>query len=717
MARKSRGQPKTSKAGSRSKVGAPPSEPVESAQGMPIAAARPSMALLGGENDWAFRVAANAAAQVVGAATSQAALSTIVSAATSLISPLFQSDKLSTRVSASVPILSKELKRLSLKVSSALDPRLQLAILNRLCGKENLAVASTDGDEVAVVARVSSVEAWTNLEDVIEGATLGRLQDANDGSWIVTARIPINRVEYVRGQPPVLSLKASQPIRPALAATLPAMKVTAMDFAAKQVDPEGGKGVVIGIVDFGCDFAHKNFLRDDKTRLLAIWNQGAITQAGSPFGYGQLFDAASINGALATANPYDTLGYGPRPDSLSQQGTHGTHVMDIAAGNGGGSGQPGVAPAADLIFVEASSSDIAWQGPAVVQKSFGDSVQLLEAVRFIFNMAGDRPCVVNLSLGTNGGPHDGLSLVEQGLDALVQEKPNRAVVIAAGNSQQHGTHTEGLAPAAGPHDIAIRQFGSGGAEVELWYPGTSRLRATMIAPDGTPFGPVRPGENLPIGTGNNVVLFVSSRLDDPNNHDNMIGVWIAEGLSDGEWIMRLESDDGAAVEYHAWIERNDLAQASFAQPVFTHTLGSISTGKSTIVVGSYDGHKANFPMSSFSSSGPTRDGREKPELSAPGHAVFAARSRTGSGIVRKSGTSMAAPATTGLIALVFAEAQRNNQELTIDQLRERLKDSVQSHPAAAAGAWDPRSGYGRASGDALGQPPAGQLPTAQPPSV
>ena len=48
--------------------------------------------------------------------------------------------------------------------------------------------------------------------------------------------------------------------------------------------------------------------------------------------------------------------------------------MDIAAGNGRGSNSPGVAPQADLIFVEVAASDIPWSGPAVVGKAFGDSV-------------------------------------------------------------------------------------------------------------------------------------------------------------------------------------------------------------------------------------------------------------------------------------------------------------------------------------------------------
>ena len=225
------------------------------------------------------------------------------------------------------------------------------------------------------------------------------------------------------------------------------------------------------------------------------------------------------------------------------------------------------------------------RGPAgaTLNQAFGNSVQMLEAVRFIFDQAGNRPCVCNLSLGTNGGPHDGTSLVEQGLDALVREKDNRAVVIAASNSQTDNIHTSGKVPKDAPLDIVFRQQSGGGGEFELWYSGQRSLQVSLIAQDGTTFGPVQPGDNLPIGANGQIAIFISSRVNDPNNHDNVIGIWVAEGLSGDDFTVRLTSLDGKDADFHAWIERNDRTQASFLNPVPTHTLGSISTGRETIV--------------------------------------------------------------------------------------------------------------------------------------
>lgn len=608
--------------------------------------------------------------------------------------------ELNTRLSVVSGGLISDLKPVSNRVNKDMDPRLQLAVINKRAGKQSVAISSATGEEVPVIARVASMAKWEEMPDVHTGADLGKAQD---GTTIVTGRVAVDRLEAVRADPAVFSLKASQPVHTALAKTAETMGVRAADLVRAGITPGGGRGVVVGIVDTGGDFAHQNFLKPDgSTRLLALWDQSGVARANSPFGYGRLYSTAEIDAALQAPNPYAALGYGPRPDTPNEQGQHGTHVMDIAAGNGAGTGLPGVAPDADIVFVEISATDIAWTGPDVVKQSFGDSAQMLEAVKYIFELAGDRPCVVNLSLGTNGGPHDGTSLLEQGMDALVNAKPNRAIVIAASNSQTDDIHTSGIVGMGQSVDLGWTLIEEAGGEFELWYEGNRRLEITLIGPDGTQVATVQPGNSQPLALGSQVAIFISSRLGDPNNNCNVIGIWVAGGVAGGTWTVRLRSLSNAPVDYHAWLERLDGSQSSFVTPVPTHTLGSISTGYETIVVGSYDAHKAAFPLSSFSSSGPTRDGRQKPEISAPGGNVIAARSRTRNGLTRKSGTSMAAPAVTGLVALMMAEATRNGIALSSAQLRAKLLAGADpAAPVAGAGAWDPRSGAGRASSRAI----------------
>ena len=580
-----------------------------------------------------------------------------------------------------------------------MDPSLMRSIAYQRSGRQKPATASTNGDEIAVLARVSDLTAWQSTSEVFAGTAVPNTRSGGaTGEWIVSGRIPIRQIELVRKLPFVKSLKAARRLHPGLAAGT--KEILAGAQLPTSMQSSAGKGAVVGIVDFGCDFAHRNFQdAGQHTRLRFLWDQTSASTTDS-VQFGRLISAAEINAALATAKPYQTLGYAP---SEPGDPAHGTHVMDIAAGNGRGTGVPGVAPQAELMFVQLSSSDVPWEGSDVVGKNFGDSVQLLEALAFIFEKAGTKPCAINVSLGTNGGPHDGSTLVEQGIDSLVRQKPHRAVVIAASNSFADGIHAQGSVPAngkldlswiVGPQDVTDNEF-------ELWYGHAGRLEVELIDPSGVSVARVPVNKSGSVHRGNRIVVFVANRLDDPNNHDNNIGIFLSPDAQAGTWKVRLHNTTASAVPFHAWIERDDQGQSRFGGALDnTHTLGSISCGHETIVVGSYDAHVAGAPISFFSSAGPTRDGRQKPEVSAPGHNVRAAASTTVTGTTRMSGTSMASPMVTGTVALLLAEAAARRQNLTIADIRQAVVSTARHSPPTAAG-WDARYGFGRISAQAV----------------
>jgi subtilisin family serine protease len=571
-------------------------------------------------------------------------------------------------------------------IYSDIDPYFQRLLEKRESGLTAPATASTVEDEVAVIARVSSLEDWESMSEVLIGSTIGEVGEG----ILVTGRIPVSRIEAVRQAPCVLSLKPAQSLRPMLSATIEETDSRA-DLLPADATGNQGEGVIVAIVDYDCDFMHENFRNaDGTTRLLGIWDQRAISGNGVP--YGHFYNRDEINRALRQRDPYDALGYSPSDSS------HGTHVMDIAAGNGNGSGVSGVAPNTDLLFIHPDTSDVPWTGVRVIGRDFSDSVHLLEAVKFAFDTAETRPCVVNLSLGTNGGPHDGTGLVEQGFDSLVSAAPNRAVVIAASNSFDDRIHAAGTVPQGSfidiPWEIADRDQTSN--EVEIWYRAGDEFALELFQPNGDSLGTVDLGSSGRVRDDRgNTVLFIAHRSNDPGNGDNNIGIYVEANVPGGVWTLRLHGVRVTDGGFHAWVERDDRGQSNFAinPPDNSHTLGSISTGHKSIVVGSYDAHKASLPLSWFSSAGPTRDGREKPELSAPGHQVSAARSTSGSGTARKSGTSMAAPAVSGVIAVIYSEALARGQDLSVDELRDLLQQTTGSSPPS--GGWDPRYGSGR----------------------
>lgn len=571
-------------------------------------------------------------------------------------------------------------------VLADMDPGLQRLVERRRRGIVPGTTSSTDRGEVAVVAKVGDFETWRGLSEVRSPT---RIAPASGGE-IVTGRVPLHRIEKLRQMEWVYSLKPARPLRPSLAATTADLAATPSSLP-KLASGAAGRGTVIGIVDYGCDFVHRNFRKaDGSTRLVALWDQAGTATPDSPSGYGAVHEALAIDAALRAKDPYEALGYRPGASS------HGTHVMDIAAGNGGGTKVAGVAPHADIVFVGISPEDVPWEGANLVEKSFGDSVRLLEALRFIFDRAGDRPCVVNVSLGTNGGPHDGSTLVEQGIDDLLEEKPDRAVVIAAGNAYDDGIHTAGQVTEGVTIELkwVIPPNDPSDNELEIWYGKGDVFSLTLVDPEGIDRGTVGLGESARLKDDKgDTAVFIAHRRGDPNNGDNVIGVFLERRFGAGTWTIRITGVSVSDGRYHAWIERDDRAPSAFAPPhVHACTLGSISTGRWSIVVGSYDAHKPTRPVSWFSAAGPTRDGRQKPEVCAPGHDVWAADAETMTRSRRDSGTSMAAPAVAGVVAVLLGEARSLGISLTAADVQKSVCDCAR--PISRSG-WDDREGWGR----------------------
>jgi subtilisin family serine protease len=180
--------------------------------------------------------------------------------------------------------------------------------------------------------------------------------------------------------------------------------------------PEGytGKDVIIGVVDAGLDHNHPDFIDENGVkRLIRYWDHAVAnpTNPPHPYNYGQLWSRQEIlNGSIT---------------STETTVSHGTTVTGIAAGNGLGNGRnKGFAPDCDIIAVKSDFSLPNW------------TLTIADACDFIFKVADTlgKSAVVNLSLGTYLGSHDAKDPAGQAIDAMLDAKPGRIVVCAAGNS-------------------------------------------------------------------------------------------------------------------------------------------------------------------------------------------------------------------------------------------------------------------------------------------
>jgi subtilisin family serine protease len=189
---------------------------------------------------------------------------------------------------------------------------------------------------------------------------------------------------------------------------------------ARSIDGIDGSSAIIGFIDTGIDFANQDFRFDalpNNTRLFSIWDQTLAKETDeftpTDFAYGVEYTELQINNHLNGTLP----AYIRHVDT----GGHGTSVAGVAAGDGSndgaGVGFKGVAPGARLIMVKSTLSS----------KAVIDGIAYLKARAASYNM----PLVINISLGTQDGPHDGSSLLDKAVDAVTG--PGLAIVVAAGN--------------------------------------------------------------------------------------------------------------------------------------------------------------------------------------------------------------------------------------------------------------------------------------------
>lgn len=517
------------------------------------------------------------------------------------------------------------------------------------------------------------VEAITRLHDGVDRTPAPAREVANFGD-VRTIRLQRRDIHRLWSDSRVASLKAARAVE--LERPWPVSPNRRNPTFTKRRHPrnlrETGRGVVVGILDWGFDFAHPAFRNaDGSSRILALWDQRSFDSkrpaAGvvpAPYGYGRVFFRPDIDAALRTSAPYDQLGYHPG-EADRGGGAHGTHVADIAAGTPRPDSPGGVAPGADLIFIHLAA------GPILDLADLGSSVRILEAIDFLRRVSQGRPLAINASIGRHGGSHVGRNLVERAFDNFVEGRNNTEIVQSAGNYYLAASHASGTLKPGSIRELGWRVARSDMTdnELEIWYSNRDRLILALFPPGGVQPIIARLNETrILYDRAGQEIGRIYHRAFDPNSPDHHIDVFLYRKAPAGQWRVQIHGDRVRDGRFHAWIERDPAGrrgQSRFAlRDIDRHcTIGSICTGFNTIAVGPAEILGPFVGPARFGSAGPTRDGRTKPDVVAPGIRERAARSvpesetTPASMNTSMSGASQASPYVAGTVALCLEAGQ------------------------------------------------------------
>jgi subtilisin family serine protease len=614
-----------------------------------------------------------------------------------------------------------------------LDPRLQHLLLKKNRGviseyAINPKFTGTKYDKKTELTHIS-VLIELNAKNIPNNFLDLTWSEISDGIYSVD--IPLWRMHDLKNSPEVAYVELSHRWRTMLDTSLPATHTSQVQSPTNNLPGLVGEGVIVGIIDRDLDFTLNDFRHanpDETTRVRYLWDQSLTPEAGetspSSHNFGVEYTDVHINRALKASDPFAVVRHKPGPNS------HGTHVASIAAGNGrsGDASSPagqfiGAAPGSTIIFVHTPAQPYSIDP----EDTLSNSEFVMGAVAYIFEKADelDMPCVINLSLGANGAGHDGESLVERAIDRLLQKNgkngKGRFMVVAAGNEQVLRGHASGTL-ATGEKQILHWKVGGGWPtenpagnlpevydptenEIEIWYSSIDRFRVRLRDPSGNETPWFAPGEENLSHLGSGTPVFISSERFHALSGDAHIYMCIG-GSAPGVWEVEIEALASAYGHFDAWIEWDENREGNtFANQSFflgadfdpVRTLVTPATARRALAIANYD-HRARA-IAKSSSRGRTRDGRDKPELAAPGQKITAAHSLGGRpnpnapGSVypmraQKSGTSMAAPHVAGIVALLLQE----EPQLSAVAIKHILIASADRLPSLPI--FDIASGYG-----------------------
>lgn len=511
--------------------------------------------------------------------------------------------------------------------------------------------------------------------------------------------MPLDQISTLAESPRVRTLSFGDTYEPAMDKARSQSNVTTVHsgigiaYDGKGRYPFRGEGVIVGMFDNGFDPGHVNFYDDDleNSRL-------------------RYYLRYSGSNASATEYRGDACATAPTDDAGKN---HGTHVAGIMGGSYNGPGNYkssinkfgtdlgtvplyGTAPAAELAIAAGPLYD----------------ANILAGVRRLIDYANSqgKPIAINLSLGSNYGPHDGTETTVRALDQLAAQA---IICIASGNEGDINLHVGKTFTATDKQlkSLIYENKASGSACVWANNGETFTIGLAVInSTNGEILARVNceNGRSVTIGSASNTssdnatfrdnfsgTMTISTGVDSYNHR--YYATIKANGVTRkaGKGVLLAIVIDGPAgqrVDFYGneTFTFTPTMLTGFSAPDANGSISSMACGKNTIVVGAYNAHAQWFPIDGrsgysygngygtdaiapYSSYGELVDGRCLPDFCAPGTCVFSSdnnsyvaghMSEEADYLVAKAefggkthywcvmqGTSMACPYTTGVMGL------------------------------------------------------------------
>lgn len=404
-----------------------------------------------------------------------------------------------------------------------------------------------------------------------------------------------------------------------------------------------GSGVILGIMDGGLDPNHINFKHSDgSSRVQRLWHFTGQT------GRGKEYTSSTI--ASFTTDDDDE--------------THATHVAGIMAGSYRGTGTYMKQNPSSVTSGTTVNGNIPFYGvapDAELALGCGDlyDANILAGIQNIMDYAESqgKPVAVNLSLGSNYGPHDGTDDFSVALDRLGQRG---IICVSAGNE---GADRMSIEKTLTPSSTTIKTVlfynnyyaNNIDGYLDIWASDSRPLTVTISTCSSTGTltkraQTTRADQTLSVGgvkSGGKAIMY--SALDANNGRYNVLIDFYKALPTTGRFAITVEGQAGQTVNmyFHGYTEFTDRYSATsapfdgFTEGSPDNSINAIGCGQNVITVGAYttceswkdlSGQALGYgeklgDITSYSSYGHDFYGRQLPHVAAPGSAIASSYSR------------------------------------------------------------------------------------------